>query len=222
MKKCKQCNVYIKNDKLVCPLCQHGLEVIDQEAYEPAYPEISFNLYKFQTVVRICIFISIVLVGILMFVNYMTYSGVWWSAICGISIGYFWLTIKFSIQNNTNHATKILVQTIGAMGMMVFIDWIMGYQGWSVNFVLPSIILVAYLIILILMGVNFMNWQSYLLFQIELFVLSFLLVILDLAGLVTNPIMTYIAAAITGIVLIGTIIFGDRKAKNELKRRFHI
>lgn len=222
MKKCNQCGIFIKNDRMVCPLCQHGLETIEKEEYVPAYPSVSFDVHKYHIIIRIFLFISIVLEAALLIINYLTFTGIWWALICGGAIAYFWLTMKFSIQNNTNHATKILVQTIAAMGLTVFIDWTVGYQGWSVNYALPAIVMIAYVAILILMAVNFMNWPSYLLFQIELVILSLLLFVFNLLGFVTNPVLTYIAAASTSIILIGTIIFGDKKAKNEFKRRFHI
>lgn len=222
MMKCNTCGVYIKGDAMVCPLCQHGLEEVRKEKSEPVYPEVTFDVHKYQVILRVFLFISIVLEGVLIWINVATYSGVWWALICGAAISYFWLTIKFCIQNNTNYAAKILVQTIAAMLFTVFVDRVVGYSGWSVNYALPSIVLVAYLAVLILMVVNFMNWQSFILYQIVLMIISVVLLILYLFRVITQPILTYVAALTTGIIFLATIVFGDKKAKNELKRRFHL
>jgi predicted neutral ceramidase superfamily lipid hydrolase len=108
------------------------------------------------------------------------------------------------------------------MGLCLLIDIVNGYQGWSINYVIPAIILVAYLAIMILMIVNFMNWQSYILFQFTLVIFSMILMGLYLLHIITKPILSYVTVGITLVIFIGTIVFGDKKAKTELIRRFHI
>lgn len=222
MKRCSECNVEIIEDVSVCPLCQHGLEQITLDKKVPMYPLVEFNNQKFKLLIRIFIFISIILCAGLFTINLATYNGVWWSLICGGAIAYFWITVRYSIHNNTNSAAKILVQTIGGMGLCLLIDMVIGYQGWSINYVIPSIILVAYFAIVILMIVNFMNWQSYILFQITLVIFSLILMVLYFFRIITNPVLCYVTAAITLVIFIGTVVFGDKKAKTELIRRFHI
>lgn len=222
MKRCNECKVEIIEDISVCPLCQHGLEQISKDLKVPMYPRVEFNNQKFKLLIRIFIFISIILGVGLFTINLVTYNGVWWSLICGGAIAYFWMTVRYSIQNNTNSAAKILVQTIGGMGLCLLIDVVIGYQGWSINYVIPSIILVAYLAIVILMIVNFMNWQSYILFQITLVIFSMILMVLYFFRIITNPVLCYVTTAITLVIFIGTVVFGDKKAKTELIRRFHI
>lgn len=222
MKRCNKCNIELVEDISVCPLCQHGLETISQEKKREMYPRIEFDNHKFILLIRIFTFISIILALGLITINIATYSGGWWSLICVGAIVYFWITVRYSIQNNTNYAAKILVQTIGGMGLCLLIDIVNGYQGWSINYVIPAIILVAYLAIMILMIVNFMNWQSYILFQFTLVIFSMILMGLYLLHIITKPILSYVTVGITLVIFIGTIVFGDKKAKTELIRRFHI
>jgi len=222
MKRCNKCNIELVEDISVCPLCQHGLETISQEKKRKMYPKIEFDNQKFILLIRIFIFISIILALGLITINIATYSDGWWSFICVGAIVYFWITVRYSIQYNTNYAAKILVQTIGGMGLCLLIDIVNGYQGWSINYVIPAIILVAYLAIMILMIVNFMNWQSYILFQFTLVIFSMILMGLYLLHIITKPILSYVTVGITLVIFIGTIVFGDKKAKTELIRRFHI
>ena len=51
--------------------------------------------------------------------------------------------------------------TLIAILMVVAIDFVVGYRGWSVNYALPSAILLVDAGILILMCINRRNWQSY-------------------------------------------------------------
>ncbi|MFA9377632.1 MAG: DUF6320 domain-containing protein [Lachnotalea sp.] len=222
MKRCNNCNVEIIEEISVCPLCQHGLETISQEKKRAMYPNIEFDNHKFILIIRLFIFISIILSFGLVTINIATYSGVWWSLIAIGAIVYFWITVRYSIQNNTNYAAKILVQTIAGMGFSLLIDIVIGYQGWSINYVIPAIILIAYVAVVILMIVNFMNWQSYILFQITLVTFSIILMGLYLLHIITEPILSFVTVGITLVILVGTIVFGDKKAKTELIRRFHI
>ncbi|RDY30495.1 DUF6320 domain-containing protein [Lachnotalea glycerini] len=222
MKRCNKCNVEILEEISVCPLCQHGLETISDAKHKKMYPKIEFDNQKFVLLLRIFIFISIILVLGLVIINAATYNGLWWSLICVGVISYFWVTVRYSIQNNTNYAAKILVQTIGGMGLCLLTDVVMGYQGWSINYVIPAIILVGYFAILMLMIVNFMSWQSYILFQFTLVIFSMILMGLHFLNIITKPILSYVTAGITLAIFIGTIVFGDKKAKTELIRRFHI
>lgn len=222
MKRCNKCNIEIIEDVSVCPLCQHGLEQIDSETKRMMYPRIEFNKQKFILLIRIFIFISIILAAGLITINIATYNGGWWSLICVGAIIYFWVTVRYSIQNNTNRAAKILVQTIGGMGLCLLIDIVTGYSGWSINYVIPAIILVAYVAIVILMIVNFMNWQSYILFQLTLVIFSMILMGLHFLNIITKPVLSFVTVGITLVIFVGTIVFGDKKAKTELIRRFHI
>lgn len=224
MKKCNYCNVEAADGEQICPLCQISLDTNQEkeEIEDTMYPEIEFNIHKFNIITRLFLFLSIVLGIVLIQVNYLTYDGVWWSAVSTGVLVYFWLTILYSIRHNTNAAAKILVQSLAAQALCLICDFVWGYRGWSVNYAIPAIILAANGSTLILLIVNFMNWQSYILFQLEYVFYCIVLVILFFAGVITNPIMTFAASGVSVLILIGIMIFGDRKAKNELKRRFHI
>ena len=116
-----------------------------------------------------------------------------------------------------------MIQMILTQLLFVLIDWrVGGYTGWSLNYALPALILTADGAILILMAVNFMNWQSYLLYQIQLLILSLLPAILYARHLIIKPIPTLVAMGVSFVLLLGTMIFGNTKAKDELLRRFHI
>lgn len=233
MKKCSHCGIKILEDSIVCPLCKNVLESNIEEnqkstnlakpmEYIPMYPVIEFDVHKFTIVFRLFLFLSIVLSSVLLLVNILSYKGEWW-AIIGIgAIVYMWVTVIFSIQNNTNSALKILIQTLASQSLIVIIDWSLGYSGWSVNYAIPCILMAADLAVFILMLVNFMNWQSYIMFQIIFVIFSLIPIIFYLVGIITNPMLTFIAAACSLIILAGTLIFGERTAKNELKRRFHL
>ena len=158
---------------------------------------------------------------VLAVVNVATFSGLWWSGIAGFGILYAWLTLRYSILRHANLGKSLMIQTIGMGALLVIIDWVLGFQGWSVNYAVPALILFADAAVVFLMIVNRMNWQSYFMYEIAITVFSFIPLILWALGFVTRPFLTIITVMITVMVLITTIWGGKRRFRSELARRFH-
>ncbi len=228
MKRCNQCHIELAENELICPLCrtvpESNQEKLNQKEKEkpPLYPPIALTMHQYHIFIRLFLFISIVTGVVLLAVNLMNYHGFFWSGIVIAVILYAIITLLYSIQRNRNMAAKIMVQTLAAELLVVWIDYLIGYEGWSVNYAVPGILLVAECSMLVLQIVNFMNWQSYILFQIEYVILSAIPVGLYFFQIVTEPLMTFLALGGSILIFTGTMIFGDRKAKDELIRRFHI
>jgi len=215
-------------------LSQHGIPVkiesngVYQEENKtsvtdpPLYPKIEFDMHHYHILIRLFFFLSVVTGGVLLVVNLSHYHGFFWSGIVIAAILYAIMTVVYSIQRNTNPAAKIMVQTLAAELFVIWIDYLIGYEGWSVNYAVPGILMVAESAMLVLQIVNFMNWQSYILFQIEYIILSIIPVGLWFAHIVTRPIMTFLTLGFSVLIFVLTMIFGDKKAKEELIRRFHI
>ena len=155
-------------------------------------------------------------------VNLATYSGLWWSAIAILGMGYAALTVRYSVLRHANLGKSLMIETLGMQALLLVTDHVLGYQGWSVNYAIPSTILFADIAIVFLILVNRMNWQSYFMYQIAITVFSFIPLILWAAGLVTHPSMAIITVILTVGILAMTIFLGDRRFKNELIRRFHL
>lgn len=222
MRKCNKCHVEILDNTSVCPLCSSVLEETGEEGWHNGYPDVKAVSKKLSFVVRLYSFLAIIVEAALIAINYVAYRGVWWSAISGITILYFFITLKYSLQKNNGYKTVILVQLVGAVLLVIAADNIVGYKGWSVNYVLPSAILLLDATVGILMVVNMSNWQSYLLMQILTVLLSGGCVLLWRFGIIASPALTLIALAVSLCMLLGTLIFGERRAKAELKWRFHV
>ena len=117
---------------------------------------------------------------------------------------------------------RSLTLVILAVLMLLGIDYLTGYQGWSLDYVLPLGILLIDLTLLILTLVNRRNWQSYMMAQILAILLSLIPVGLRLGGIIKFPYLVWIAFATSVFLFLGTLIIGDRRARTELKRRFHV
>ena len=74
----------------------------------------------------------------------------------------------------------MLVQAIFIMPVLVLVDYILGYTGWSIDFAIPCVIAMLDIAILVLMIINTENWQSYILLQVYIIIICVILTILML------------------------------------------
>lgn len=186
------------------------------------YPEIHYDPAKWKKLVNLFYAVLIALAAILVVVNIASGMEVPWSGIAVACMAYTAVTVRYSVMRHANLGAKILIQTIGAQALLIITDHLLGYNGWSVNFAVPSTILFADMAIVFLIIVNRLNWQSYLMYQITITVLSFIPIILWAAGWITRPEMAIITVILSVLILTLVVLMGDRSVKNELIRRFHL
>jgi len=205
----------------LCPLCRTVLNDFDGNQPESMYPETVGNVRRYGFLTRIFLFLSIVGGGVSVVANYSTYDGVLWSVLTIAAILYFWAVIIHAIRHHVNVAAKILVQALCASALVVIVDLVFGYGGWSVNYVVPSFFILADLAVLVVILVNRLEWRNYVTYQLGIALLGFVPIILSLCGLIDRPLLTWIATAVASLTLIGITVFGEKTVGSELKRRFH-
>ena len=220
MSRCKQCNVEILDETERCPLCHSVLEKTVE--VENMYPNVRTMTRRLALLSRIYLFVAILVEALLIYLNVLSDSEMFWSAIPGLAMLYGYLVLRYAILGKSGYKGKIIVLTLIAILMVVAIDFVVGYRGWSVNYALPSAILLVDAGILVLMCINRRNWQSYMMWQIFMILCSVVPLVLYAVGIGTAPILALLAFAFSTALFLGTLIIGDRRARTELRRRFHV
>lgn len=220
MSRCKQCNVEILDETERCPLCHSVLEKTVE--VENMYPNVRTMTRRLALLSRIYLFVAILVEALLIYLNVLSDSEMFWSAIPGLAMLNGYLVLRYAILGKSGYKGKIIVLTLIAILMVVAIDFVVGYRGWSVNYALPSAILLVDAGILVLMCINRRNWQSYMMWQIFMILCSVVPLVLYAVGIVTAPILALLAFAFSTALFLGTLIIGDRRARTELRRRFHV
>jgi len=219
MSKCNLCRVDVLDATQVCPLCK---SIIAPDALaKNRYPAVRIRLQRLALANNIYLFLALCAEAILLFINGMTTPDFWWSVIPGVALLYVYLVLRYAIQGRSGYRSKILVLALLAILSTIAIDVVIGYKGWSVDYVLPSGIAAVDVIILICMIVNHRNWQSYIIWQLFMILCSLLPVVLYLTGLEHNRYLAFVPLAASLALFLGTLIIGDRRARLELSRRFH-
>ncbi len=220
MSRCRQCNIEVLDETQRCPLCGTVLEPTVE--VENMYPDIRLKSRKLVFISRLYLFVSIAIEMLLVNICMLSEVQSLVYIISGLVLLFGYIVIRYAILGTSGYIAKTVVLTNIAVIMLVAIDFSVGYNGWSVNYAFPSGILLIDAGTLILMAVNRKNWQSYLMLQIFMVLCSIVAIILNLVHIVTDPIVSIVALDVSVILLLGTVIIGGRRARVELKRRFHI
>lgn len=227
---CNHCRMKIRDNTMVCPLCQTVLEsekgrqgnVDVEEEGEGAYPQNLDSRVKWSTLLRFFLLFSILCEGILVLINIITFRGHWWSIICGGAVIFSYVSLKHWTRNYSGHVVNIFIELLSACALSILIDYVLDYRGWSLNYAVPCAIISSELAVVVLMVIFFNTWYRYLSMLLFDLILSIIMVCLIPAGIVDKPVMTFVAAGISLLIFSLTVIIGGGKAENELKRRFHI
>lgn len=219
MAKCIKCGVEILNETASCPLCCSVLEHTDE--MENMYPDARVAMKRRVFFSRVYLFCGIVAEAMLVAIDAMNKPSIWWSAITGLIILYGYLVLRYAIIGKSGYRSKVTVLSLIALLSIIAVDFIIGYRGWSVDYVLPAGIVLMDAAILSCMLINKRNWQSYILWLLAMVLVSLIPMHLNLLELENNRALAFAPLAFSLAAFLGTLILGGRRAFVELSRRFH-
>lgn len=220
MSKCVRCQVTILDETDKCPLCRH---VIKQEGEVwNTYPDAIRVTRRYRFLENLVLFLSLVAAAVMASVNYAERPDILWSPVVILILLYGNAVLRLAVIGKSGYMFKALSLTFLGIVLLLCIDWLTGYHGWSLDFVLPGGILLIDLGIFVLMWVNHRNWQSYMMAQILMILLSLIPLLLLRLGVIRFALLSQIAAGVSVFLFLGTLILGDARARTELKRRFHV
>ena len=216
------CKVEILDKTDKCPLCNNVLEWDGLEK-DNLYPNARIASKKYQFLENVFLFASIVLWVILFVIDYTTDPEFLWSFTVSLVLIYANVLLRLTILGKSSYMAKIIWTIIIGMAFLIEADFLTGNHGWGFNFVMPTAILLWDIALIILMlFINRRNWQSYIIDELTALVACGVVLILMLFDVITFPYYAFGVQVFTVLLFVGTIIIGDRKAREELKRRFHL
>ena len=222
MSKCKMCKIEILDKTDTCPLCHHVLEQKEGEG-RVIYPNARVVTKKYKALENVVLFVSIVAWCLLFLIDYTTNPEFLWSFTVGLAIIYINVLLRMTILGKQTYMTKITWSILLGLAFLIEADVLTGYHGWGVNYAFPTAILLWDLaIVLLMIFINRRNWQSYIIDQIAALLLCGGMMLLVWLDVITVPYYAIAVLMITLFLFLGTIIIGDRRAREELKRRFHV
>lgn len=221
MAECKKCGVHITDDTDRCPFCRCVLED-DGIKGENVYPDTEEKVKFWRIVRKIILFLSLCAVGGMVIALYMGADIFNWTVVVALILLYVNVSLYMSITGKIGYMFKTLFLTLLALLILIGIDYFTGYNRWSFDYTLPSGMIFLNVVCVLLMIINRRNWQSYISFQLFNIFWSIVMAVLLKLDVIRQPVLVVIAVSASILVFAGTIIFGGRRATDELKRRFFI
>ncbi len=185
------------------------------------YPKM-INVKSSRKTVKIFIAVSVLVSILLYIINKLTSPNSHWAALSIACIIYIWVTVLYAINKNVNIAAHVLLQTVAISTLLVYIDYILGFEKWSLNIAIPIIIMTANIIMLILTIISRKKYIRYAIFQLILCIISLTPVILISERLVEDKTLGIISVGISVVNFVLCLILCKGAIKEELKRKFHM
>lgn len=223
MKTCNECHVNIEGEREFCPLCGGMLEEFPQQSPPlNLYPDLAGRTRQYNLIARLLVFLSLLGGGLSILINLLVFSGFLWCLIVVAALIYLWLVVPPLLRQGVNYSRRIMLQVILTCVLVVALDFITGYRGWSVDYVVPGLLSAGIGAIGVMVMFNRTNWGQYVLYQVQMGIYGFIPLVLYLCGLSNSLVMVLVAASLALASLLITFVFGDRTIKSEFKRRFHL
>lgn len=221
MKYCNKCNVIIENDVENCPLC--GKKTLkhkgNSELDFPIQTKIKEDVLRQSR--RILTFIFVVLIGLNAILNIIFSYDLVWAPYSFFLLLYVHMIIKTAMFSYKNIGSIVMINVYMLSIMSFIVDMLLGFSGWSIDFVMPLITLAGIMALVIFIFIKPTKFLNYFIYMLIIASFGITQIIFLLTNLVTVRTPTIIGSFISLITIIGMLIFGDRKARHELTKRFH-
>ena len=115
-----------------------------------------------------------------------------------------------------------MIQAIIISLLTTYIDYSLGFKGWSFEIAIPIIIVIANITMLILTIVSYKRYMRYAIYQLIICLYSLIPIYFIHENLISNYILSYIAIGVSILNVLLTIALSARDVKDEIIRKFHI
>lgn len=220
MKYCKNCNVEIVGKRKICPLCQGHLT--GDKPQDEVFPRISFIYREYSTFFKVMLLISIIAASISVAVNIMLpQSGAWSLFVLG-GLGSVWVSIITAINKRKNIPKNIVYQVMTISVIVLLWDVLMGWKGWSINYVIPFVCFFAMLSMAVISKVRKLHIEDYILYIIIDGLFGIVPAVFIIIGFL-DVLYPSLICIVTSVISLSTIIiFEDKRLIAEMRRRLHM
>jgi hypothetical protein len=220
MQYCDHCKVHIRGDRKYCPLCQNALSGSGSEE-EEVFPVVPVT-YQYNLMIRVMLYLSICIVVISLAVNAMFPVKVNWPMFIIAGILCVWISLGVVVRKRHNIPKSIIWQVAVISILAVIWDWRTGWRGWSLDFVIPIVCVVAMIIMYVtakIMRLGARDFVIYIVLDSIFGIIPLLFILLDLLH---TKFPSIISISISVLSLAAVILFEGDNIREELNKRMHI
>ncbi len=191
------------------------------EKFSADYPYIKGRFSR-GMVIRLISYIAVVFIAASLLVDHLVPTGNSWAFITVAAIVYCLISLINLLRYTPNPASIVLWQLFGISGLVFFIDYLTGFYRWSLNYIIPFLIIAAALAVTLMIIIRPKRYRENTIYQLVIAVLGVLSVLLWVFGwsMVEWPVVA--AAGVSLLCFTTMLVFSYRRTRHELKKRFHV
>jgi hypothetical protein len=213
--------VDIRGDNNYCPLCGSILSG-DKDSREAVFPYIPTIYQEFNIFIRIIIFVSIAAIIISFAINLIFTRQSRWSLLVAGGVVCMWVSLFFIIRKK-NNIPKTIVWQVCLLSIISYLwDLSMGWLGWSLDYVIPAICVVAMIVMAIGAKILKIGVRDLIIYILIDAIFGLVPIIFILLGWLRVLYPSVICVAVSALSLSALIIFEGDNMRSELNKRMHI
>ncbi len=220
MKFCPKCKVKIENNLEICPLCQRPVQPLD-DVFVTEYPSHP-SRRRLVTLMKVIGFLAVLLItGTVLLSAFSNFQWVW-SLVVIAAVVYLGVSIVLVVKSSKNIGLLVMIQALSLSVLTFLIDHAFGYYRWSINYVIPFLAIAGTLLITLILLFRPMALRDFFIYLLVIALLGGFSGIMLLCRWVTVAWPSVAAALYCVATLAGLFLFADRRARHEMKKRFHL
>jgi hypothetical protein len=219
MKHCDKCNVNIRGNETVCPLCQNSLQ---GAAHEEVYPDVPSTYRQFSLFFKLLILCTIAGCITCVAINIILPKSGFWSVLVLLGALSFWTTLAYAIRKKDNIAKDITVWVLIISLFSIVWDCSTGWHGWSLNFAFPIACGFSVVSLTILSKVMKLRGEDYIIYLVVDICIGAVPILLFAAGIISVVIPSAICMALSIVSITALILFEGKNILDEIKKNFHV
>lgn len=233
LKYCNHCKVVVRGSDEICPLCRNpmpmsegeGLDLLtlieEEELARDVFPYVKPNNVQ-HLAFRILTFVSIAAIVIILLLKWLLVSAVAWPWFAIIGIVSMWLVVVTILRKKRNISKTIVWQVLILSLAALVLDRTGGFQGWSLNYAIPIILICAQLTMTTLALIFSLKPRDFVMYVILGALMGLVPLIFIWAGWVRTILPSALSAGASALFLAAVLLFQGKVVFHELQKRFHV
>lgn len=221
MRYCNRCKVVVENDLDHCPLCKQKTLRRNETAENDFPVQKIVGEDTIHIIMRVLVFVFLIVIAANLVLNLTFNFKFVWAPYSIVVLFYAYLLIRTALRTYKNIGTIVMINVYMLSILSFILDVIMGFSRWSINYVIPIVILAGIIALIVFICIKPTHFLTYFIYMLMIGLFGVTLLILLWANIVTVKTPSVITAVVSLLSIVGMFMFGDKSAKNEFVKRFH-
>ena len=185
------------------------------------YPK-KLSSKKSKIVINVLLLVTVIVSAVLILINKLTTPSVSWAYIAIAGIIYFWVTLIYSLKRNTNIAAHILLHMVATSIVVLYIDKVLNFSGWSISIGIPIILMAANATMLGLSIISSKKYIRYAIYQLIIVCISIIQFIITINANIEFKVLNIISVGISLLNFLISLILSYKEFYKIIVCKFHI